>query len=543
MAPSDLPEPAPPAPVDPTPIDPPPAPAVLAAGHLHPAVLLLRLIDALRQIVVPLALGVLVERWFLALALFLFLLQLGYALARYLTFQYVLTADELVTREGILSRQERRIPTNRIQDLGAESTLLRRFLGLVVVVVETASGRGAEARLEALGRAEAEHLREVLLAARQGPPVAAPGEAVMAPAPEWLLHRSDAGLLLVRGFTDLRLSAILLALFAAWEVADQLGLSGRVENWVGGAVAWLRGFPLPVVVGIAVALLLFVLGSSLMTSAIANVVMFHGFALTLRGEVLLRRYGLLTTRQKALPLQRVQRALVEQNWLRRMFGFAVVRADSAGGSMDNAAESKAGWDVVVPLARLELVWPLMSSLLPGLQQEQLPRHRVSNRVVLRVGIKGSLLVAVALAVLVPLHGALGLLALSGLPLSFLIGWLYWQNLAYGHSERHLLLRWGVLGRYHSLVPLPKVQSVILRASPLERLLGLCAITVYVAGGSPTRLGDLPRADAEALARKLAAAAAAAAQLDWTKRRSALLADLPGQVLDHVELGDQADHGA
>ena len=172
--PPDLPQapPAPAGPPAPAAMDPAPAapaapePPVLARGHLHPGVLLLRLLDALRQAIFPALLGVVVEPVFLAIAGAMFLLQLGTALARYLTITYTLSAEELVVREGILSRQERRIPLDRIQDLGFESTLLRRALGLVVVLVETASGKGAEARLDSLGRDEAVHLRETLLAAR-----------------------------------------------------------------------------------------------------------------------------------------------------------------------------------------------------------------------------------------------------------------------------------------------------------------------------------------------------------------------------------------
>ena len=98
---------------------------VLAKGHLHPAVLLLRLLSAMRQAAFPLLLGVVVDRWFLVLAVVLFVAHLGYAVARYLTLEYTLTTDELRVREGLLERQERRIPLDRIQDLGFESTTLR----------------------------------------------------------------------------------------------------------------------------------------------------------------------------------------------------------------------------------------------------------------------------------------------------------------------------------------------------------------------------------------------------------------------------------
>ena len=50
---------------------------------------------------------------------------------------------------------------------------------------------------------------------------------------------------------------------------------------------------------------------------------------------------------------------------------------------------------------------------------------------------------------------------------------------------------------------------MLRAGPVERLFGLAHVTVFVAGGSPTTLGNLPRDEAETLVRDVAIEAAAA----------------------------------
>ena len=100
-------------PVDPT-------PRVLAAGHLSPGVLVLRLIASLRQIVLPIAIAVVARSpWLAIVAAVLALLGLVFAVARYVTFRYRLDEHELSTREGILERQERRIPVDRIQDLNA----------------------------------------------------------------------------------------------------------------------------------------------------------------------------------------------------------------------------------------------------------------------------------------------------------------------------------------------------------------------------------------------------------------------------------------
>ena len=518
-----------------------PAVPVLARGHLHPAVLLLRLFDALRQNLLPALLGVVVEPAFLAVAGALFLLQLGHALARYLTITYTLTAEELVVREGILSRQERRIPLDRIQDLGFESTILRRVLGLAVVLVETASGKGAEARLDSLGQDEAVQLRETLMAARAtrtGANVAtsAPGDVATAPAlpPELLVHRSAPMTLLLRGLTDMRIGAVGLTLIAFLEVVQQFGAVSDLEGIARSVLDWLGGFPVPVAALLLAGAVALAIGLGMAASALGNLVMFHGFVLTLRGNVLQRRYGLLTTRSKSLPLRRVQRVLVEQSWLRRLLGLCVVRADSAGAGMDDASEGTGGWDVVVPMARVGEADALLPVLVPELQAAAPPWQPVSHRVVLRVFLKGAVLAAVLFGAslllgrvlpeplqptgtLRPALFALWLLPL--LPAAWVVGWLSWRNLAWAWGGGMLALRWGIVGQYRAFVPARKVQSVLVEAGPLQRLLGLATLTVHVAGGSPTSLSDLPRDEAERLRARLAAEAAHAARGDWSVRRA------------------------
>ncbi len=506
-----------------------PVPAtVLARGHLHPLVLVLRLLDAVQQVLVLLLLGIAIERWFLVVAIGLFVLRLGMSLARYLTLEFTLTTDELRIREGILERQERRIPLDRIQDLGFESTLLRRLLGLTVVLVETASGRGVEARLDALSRSDADHLREVLLTARReraaaapataaGPESAAPAAPAAVPPepePEWVVHQSTTGDLLLRGLTDLRLSAFVVAGFAALQFADQLGFASQLASFATMVRNWLAQFP-PLLVGaLLLTLLIAVIAFSVITATIGNLVQFHGFTLLLRGTVLQRRFGLLTTRSKTLPRERIQRVTVEQPWLRRLLGFAVVKADSAGGSRAQGEDTAGGWDVVVPLARLPVTDALLPALLPGIERTAFAWQRGSPLLVLRTTLQGAILAAVLIAVLWSPLGPRALVALALVPTWALLGALSYRNLGFATAPAFFALRHGIVGRYLAYVPTARVQAVVVHQGPIAQLLGLAELTIYVAGGSPTRVPNLTLTDARAVAADIAAHAAAAATADW-----------------------------
>lgn len=510
---------------------------VLARGHLHPAILLLRLIDALRQVAFPVILGIAVEEWFLVAALALFVLQLGYAIVRYLTLEYTLTPEELRIREGLLHRQERRIPLDRIQDLGFESTILRRALGLSVVMVETASGRGVEAKLDALARGDAEHLREVLLVARaaidhsqaakaattsaasgdeHGESVGAEPQtpAVQTPAVEWLVHRSTTGELLVRGATDMRLGAFAVSGYAAYELANQLGFLTQLAGVAQTFRSWLGSLPPAVLFGVLAGILFVVMAFGVLTSTLGNLVQFHGFHMVLRGEVLLRRFGLLTTRQKTLPRARVQRVTIEQTWLRRLCGFAVVKADSAGGSRTDGQDTTAGWDVVVPLTKLTTAHALLPAMLPGIETTTFEWHHGSRKLVLRTAMQGVLLAGIAIGGLWWRIGPNALYALIVIPLWTVLGVLVWRNLGWARGNEFFALQHGIIGKNFACVPTKKVQAVVVRQGIVGQLLGLADLTVYVAGGSPTRIPDLTLRDARMLSRELSERAAIAAASDW-----------------------------
>lgn len=495
-------------PVQPSPAGAPPAgtaPArVLLDGHLHPGILLLSFLDAVRG---SLVLGLFAllsgSAWFLGLVVTMFVLSLGYALARYITFRYRLTEDELITTEGILHRQERRIPINRIQDLGFEQSILRRMLGLVVVSVETASGDTAEAKLDSLGRPQALALREVLLRQRArlvgGEPAAAAGP------PEYVLHRARAAELLLRGLTNTRIGVILATVLGLWELLREFGVADLV---IGATVERLSGFgPLGLVFALFVGLMVAVF-LGWMLSVATSFILYFRFTLTVRGDVFQRRYGLLTTHVRALPQRRIQRVLVEQNWLRRVLDVAMVRADSAGSTATQKEERSAGGpNVVVPLAQPHRIAPLLPLLLPGLDRENPTFVHAPRTVVLRCTLSWTLPALVLAAVGWWWFGPWALLALILVPLGWIEGFLLLQNLAFAVGREYVVLRWGALGRYQAFVPLRKVQAVTLSAGPIDRLLGLATLTVWVAGGSPSAMRDLPidyaRRTKEAIARAAA----------------------------------------
>ncbi|MEC7725288.1 MAG: PH domain-containing protein, partial [Planctomycetota bacterium] len=90
----------------------------------------------------------------------------------------------------------------------------------------------------------------------------------------------------------------------------------------------------------------------------------------------------------------------------------------------------------------------------------------------------------------------------------------WRNLGWSRGEAFFALQHGIIGKNFACVPTSKVQAIVIRQGLVGQVLGIADLTVYVAGGSPTRIPDLTLRDARLLQRELADRAAAAAAADW-----------------------------
>jgi putative membrane protein len=429
----------------------------------------------------------------------------------YRRYHYRLTTRELQIVHGILSRHERRIPIDRIQDLGSEQTLLRRMLGLETVTVETASGEGAEAKIDAIGPEQAELLREALgrahrfkrpQASESGPT----GTEAAGQRPATLVFRTSPLALLLRGLTDNRAGLILVA--AAWvldliqdvrgaELVDQVlpMLAGVLDD------TNLYEVALTIVLGL---LAVFAVGWVL--SAGATLVHFYGFTLSERDEVFQRRFGLLTTHTYSMPRRRIQCLRLEQSWLRRLVGLIVLRADNAGSAGEQSQE-QASRSTFVPAAFRGRAQELVTSVFPDVGWSAIRFRRVSAKMMRRYAVRGLVLGGAGAAALVPLVGRPGWGALLAAVPFALAGWLAYRKAGYCMQGDYFVARWGIAGLYRALVPLHAVQAVLLRRSPFERAQGLARMTVFVAGGASVTVSHLPWEAAQGLVTDLGREAA------------------------------------
>lgn len=136
--------------------------------RLHPLTLMLDLSRQLPQALIGLIALRLsgpdeIRSWVALIAFVAIVAMFGTTFWKWWRFSYRLDPQELRIASGIISRNVRSIPYERIQDVNLEQGLLSRMLGMAKVRLETgSSGSGDEGVLDSVDLAEAGRLRDVI---------------------------------------------------------------------------------------------------------------------------------------------------------------------------------------------------------------------------------------------------------------------------------------------------------------------------------------------------------------------------------------------
>jgi putative membrane protein len=421
------------------------------------------------------------------------------ALARYLSLRYWVDGGHLVIRSGIVSRQLRTIPLDKIQNVELRQNAIQQLVDVVDFRIETAAGPEAEAHLAVLARDEAERLRAEVLSGRgvtTGEPEAEPRSSVI-----W---QAGLGDLVLLGATSNRAGAIVGALaglvfFLGQELPQYFE---RLQEGLAG----VAGVVSPLLAGAVLLGAMLVLGWLL--SIGLTVIGYHGFEVTREPDGRLRRrYGLLSRFETVVNPARIQLLRVGASWLRRRLGFWEVAAHTAGSAFEGQG---AGSALLCPLLQASEITRFCDRLLPGLDLDAVDWRPVS-RATIRRGFLRYLLVALVLvgASAVGLgHWAWSAAIVPGALAAWALALRRYRVLAYARSAGHLIARTGVLHRHYTIVPESKIQWVGLTQSPFQRRLGIASATVATAAGA-AHIVDLEDADALELQRALSGAASAA----------------------------------
>ncbi len=406
----------------------------------------------------------------------------------WMRFRYYIGEHDIRIESGILSRNARSIPYERIQDVSIEQKPLARIMGLGEVKFETGGGDGDDAKLSFVSMADAENLRELVRARKSGASASIEqNESVehIDPPPIFAMDGK-------RVFT-LGLYSFSLIIFAVLGgVAQQFDAFLPFDLWDIGAwigIAEDRGITLDRISDIeltarivfaAIALVLLLL-TGFASGVIRTMLKEHGFRLDRSDKGFRRRRGLLTLTDVMMPAHRVQAAVIQTGPVRRRRGWHALKFVSL--AQDSKQESNY---VAAPFATLNEIWPIAEAAIinaPGNDTDFRPgdrRHWMFQILILLPAIFAAMAAMVLFAGSSSLRSLLLLLLIVPF-VPFL--WLDWRKYRYALDEAQIYVRRGWWQQTLTIAPQVKVQTVEISQGLISRRLGLATLKFGIAGGT------------------------------------------------------------
>lgn len=439
-------------------------------------------------------------------------------LLHWLRFSFRVGSDAIRIDSGILSRNQRTIPFDRVADVSLTQGPVQRLVGIARVTLETGGSAGGqeEGVLDGILLDRAEALREHVRARRRvaaGAAEIVPGEAEEVAPP---LFAMDLRRVLTLGLFNFSL-ALFAGLFGASQTVGDLFNVDPFERgfWTpiltqSGWGEWLLDHQVGLALGGVAVLVL----AGIVTGVVRTTLREFGFRLERTGNGFRRRRGLLTRTDVSLPLRRIQAGLIATGPIRDRFGWRAFRVLSLAGEGGKQGKEGADDHVLAPLATDAEIAPVAEAIglaLPGAGTEWKPvsRAHVWSQVALLAPVMTLSAASAAVSMRLAEEGPaaeIGLPAVVVL-LFLLLGaqrWLEWRHTGFALEAERLLIRTGWWRRRTLLIPLRKVQSVTLHESSLSRWFGIATLAIDVAGGraSGQIVPSLPREGASLLRKEL-----------------------------------------
>ena len=407
-------------------------------------------------------------------------------------FRYTVFDDEIVIESGVLHRQRRVIPYDRVQDIAIERRLLARLFGTARVRVETGGSAADEGNLDMIALADAHALRDHIRRRRSG---TAAEPAAQTSADEPILFEMDLARVLFSGLFNFSL-IFLAAIFALLQYLDDFGLIDFGDWFTPERTEQAAGL-----VGLRLTLVLvaLVVALGILAGVVRTVARDFGFRLTRAEAGLRRRRGLLTLTEVVIPIRRIQAAVIESGPVARRLGWYRLSFQTLG-----ADRKEGGVQVAAAFARLEELVPILAEAGFPIPPPRTEFAHVPRRALVRWAGQYLLVGAAAAAAAWLLEPRIGLAALVMLALAVL-GALRWRRHAYALDDQALFVTDGVFKRRVWTLPFGRTQTLLVSRGPLQRRLRLATLLMDTAGASlfkSPEVVDLDGSDAGALADRL-----------------------------------------
>ncbi|MBL0888412.1 PH domain-containing protein [Myceligenerans sp. I2] len=379
------------------------------------------------------------------------LVGFGFALLAWRMTTYAVGEETVHLRRGVVFKQQRHARLDRLQAVDVRQPLVARLFGLSELKLEVAGGSDSGIAIGYLRDADANELRNELLARAAGlkstvvaPALPGPDAVADAQAPqERHLAAPEAPAQPVLEVPMGRLIASLL----------RTSVTIFFVLFIAALVATVVVTGTPQIVFAVIAPFIGI-GGYLFNRFSTE----FAFRIAISADGIRLRHGLLETRAQTIPPGRVQAVAITQSLLWRSRDWWRVEVNVAGYGSDGGSGTT---NVLLPVGTRDEALTVLSLVLPDLGSD-------NPRAVLDAGLTGDSRTAGPF---------------TGSPRNAVwVDPVGWRRQGYAVTGRALLLRSGRLRRALAVVPHERTQSLGIAAGPVQRRLGVASFEVHSTPG-------------------------------------------------------------
>jgi len=381
-----------------------------------------------------------------------------YSYIRWRRFEYLFDEENLKITKGIIKRSDRDIPLKRVQNVDVKRNIIHRILGISVVSLETAGGSTTEASLKYVELSEADKIKQKIRDFKQENESDEEKNQNKDAGEE--LYRIDDKELLILGLTGIDQRII-------------FGLLGLLGFSIPSITPLLEGSGIGLFNGILVVIMV-AFSVVVASNFVANLSRFYNFRLMKRKDTLEYSRGLVNRSEGSVPLRKLQRIVISDNPLKRLFDRSSLSIETAGYSRKDQE-----LELAIPLAKKDQVRELVTQLeyLEDYSLEKIP-VRTMRKYFTRYAVASTLVLSIIYLwtsefyyISIPLFASLALLA----------SFLKWKHIGYSELDEHFVVRKGFWNRKEIIVPYHRTQNIIMSDTILQRLWDLSSVTLDIAG--------------------------------------------------------------
>ncbi len=296
----------------------------------------------------------------------IYLCFIVYRILYYKTSGYELTEKEIKCNRGVLFRKRSVLDYKKVHAINKKQNLFHRICGIAILTVDSGStntSHQAEITIIEKDKIVDTLLNELNLLKEGG----ARNTESTQPKDELLLsdedslYRFTSGKKMLYTLINIASTAFFTALFAVLAIIV-IGICKLMlqQNFLG---TWGQYFLFSFLITVG-AMLLFSM-FSLVGCLIHSFVGYYKFKITKRGNDIQISYGLLEKHTNTFSYDRIKAVKITQGLVQRMLGFATIRLEVIGYTVNSGDDDKnAGLGVLVPFCKYDEIGEILGKVLP-----------------------------------------------------------------------------------------------------------------------------------------------------------------------------------